>query len=139
MFAFGNLDFPWRSSLCRNVTAGPTGNHRGRNVVSPVVNIMMFSNMTVYSSSESGGTIFCHLSVYASSGWLGMAICHWCLNNNLLKQVNETLNAYFTILSIKYHATYYMHSSNQTIKYQLIICIGITKYKISCDLLYAFE
>ena len=69
-------------------------------MVSPVVNIMMFSNMTVYSSSESGGTIFCHLSVYASSGWLGRAICHWRLNNNLLKQVNETLNAYFTILSI---------------------------------------
>ena len=53
MFALGNRDFPLRSSSCRNVTAGLTGNHRGGNVVSPVVNIMMFSNVTVHSSSET--------------------------------------------------------------------------------------
>ena len=52
VFALGNRDFPWRSSSCRNVTAGPTGNHRGGNVVSPVVNIMMFSKVTVHASSE---------------------------------------------------------------------------------------
>ena len=52
MFALGNRDFPWPSSSCRNVTVGPTGNPRGGNVVNPVVNIMMFSNVMVHSSSE---------------------------------------------------------------------------------------
>ena len=116
MLALGNLDFPWRSPSCRNVTAGPTGNTRGGNVFSPVVNIMMFSNVTVHSSSESGGTIFGHLSVYTSSGSLGRAICHRSLND-IPKQVNRSLNAYYTIQSITYHVTYYMQLSNKTINY----------------------